>query len=243
MRPTPCLATRAALALALGAVGAAAQASDLNPLLLTQPEFRQLSEDLGAVISFKPLIPAEALGITGFDLGLAVTGTRLQHLDAWKKATSDSSFPATLPVPTLRAHKGLPFGVDIGASFTKVPATNIQVLGGELRWAFIEGGIATPAVAVRASVTSLSGVDDLSARTSSLDLSISKGFAFITPYAGVGMVATKTNPSSPVLKSESFSKSKLFAGVNLNLGLTNIALETDKTGDATSYGIKLGLRF
>ncbi len=239
--------TRAfALRLVLATSAAAApwaHAADLNPSLLTQAEFRLLSEDLGSVVSFKPMIPAESMGITGFDIGLTVSGTRLSHRDVWIKAANGSSVPSTLPVPTLRVHKGLPFNIDIGASFTKIPSTNIQVVGGELRWAVLPGSLATPAIALRASLSKLSGVDNLNLRTTGLDVSISKGFAFLTPYAGVGTVSVKSRPGSPLLQSESFTQTKAFAGLNINLGLTNIVVETDKTGDAVSYGAKVGWRF
>ncbi len=220
-----------------------AHAADINPLLLTQAEFKLLSEDLGSVVSFKPLIPAEAMGITGFDVGIAVTGTQLQNRPVWEKAAAGSSVPSTMAVPMLRVHKGLPFNIDIGASYAKVPSTNIQITGGELRWAFVPGGVATPALAVRASVSSLSGVDRLKLRTTGVDLSISKGFAFFTPYVGAGTVRVKSTPDGAGLASESFSQSKVFGGVNLNFGLVNVVFEADKTGQAASYGVKFGLRF
>jgi hypothetical protein len=234
---------RPALVLAVIAATNGAHAADINPMLLTQTEFRALSEDMGAVASFKPLIPAEPMGITGFDIGIAVTGTRLQHRDVWKKATGDNDFPATLPVPMVRVHKGLPFDVDVGVSYAQVPSTNVKIVGGELRWAFVPGSTAVPAVAVRASLSSVTGVDHLSLRTSGVDLSVSKGFAFLTPYAGVGVVHVKSTPDSPLASRESFNQNKVFAGLNLNLGLANILLETDKTGGATSYGVKFGVRF
>jgi len=42
---------------------------------------------------------------------------------------------------------------------------------------------------------------------------------------------------------EDFDLNKVFVGVNMNLAVINIAVEGDKTGDATSYGIKFGWRF
>ena len=222
---------------------ATAQAADINPILLTQAEFKLLSEDLGSVVSFKPLIPAESMGITGFDVGIAVTGTQLQNRAVWEKAAAGSSIPSTLPVPMVRVHKGLPFNIDIGASYSQVPSTNIKITGGELRWAFVPGGVAIPALAVRASVSSLSGVDRLKLRTTGVDVSISKGFAFLTPYVGAGTVKVKSTPDGAGLASESFSQSKVFGGVNLNFGLANVVFEGDKTGKATSYGMKFGLRF
>lgn len=133
---------------------------------------------------------------------------------------------------------------DIAAFISKVPTTNISLWGGEIRYSPLAGGMAMPAVAVRGALTKLTGVDQLDLDTKSLDVSISKGFLMFTPYAGVGQVWVTSTPNGvPSLKEESFSKSKIFIGGNLNLGLMNIALEGDKTGDAKSGSLKIGLRF
>lgn len=222
----------------------AAFAADISTLnLLSQTEFRDLSEDLGAALSYKSVMPAEPLGVTGFDLGLEVTGTDITKSSAaLSKATGGSTPVTTLYVPKLHVAKGLPFGIDVAASIAIVPTTNVRVVGAELRYALMQGGITLPAVAIRGSISSLSGVDQLSFNTKGLDISISKGFAMLTPYAGVGRVWV--NSSTNVgLADENFSLGKVFVGANLNLGLVNFALEADKTGDAKSYTAKLGFRF
>lgn len=220
-----------------------AWAGELNQLGgLTQDEFRSLSEDLGSTLSYKGIIPAEGLGITGFDIGVGVSSTSLQHRSLWTKAGSDVSGRAT--VPSLRVHKGLPFGLDLGVMYSQVPKTGVNLLGGEVRWAFIEGGTVSPAVALRLGATRASGLDQLDFNTTSLDLSVSKGFAMFTPFAGVGSVHTSSKPGDGTgLKAESFNQLRYFGGVNLSLGLLNLAVEADKTGDAASTSLKLGLRF
>jgi hypothetical protein len=220
-------------------------AADIDSLQqLTQSEFRQLSADLGAALSYKALIPAEPLGITGFDLGVAVTGTRLNHAELWRRASGGDSVPGTLPVPSLRLHKGLPFNIDVGAAFSAVPGSNLRYFGGELRWAILPGDTVTPAVAVRGALTRLSGVDQLDFDTRSLDVSVSKGFAMFTPYAGIGQVWVKSSPNGvPLLRGESFTQSKVYGGLNFNLAGGNLALEIDSTGGTTTYGAKLGFRF
>ena len=110
---------------------------------LVQTEFKSFSQDLGAALSYKAVSPAEPMGLTGFDIGLEVTGTKLNHSDIWDKASSGSA-PSTVPVPKLHVIKGLPFNFDVGAVYTKIPTTNISLLGGELRYAILEGGVASP---------------------------------------------------------------------------------------------------
>jgi hypothetical protein len=210
---------------------------------LLQSEFKAFSQDLGATLSYKAVSPAEPLGITGFDIGLEVTGTKLNHSDIWDKASSGSA-PSTVPVPKLHVIKGLPLNFDVGAVYTKIPTTNISLLGGELRYAILEGGVASPALAVRGTFTKLSGVNQLDFSTKGLELSVSKGFAMLTPYAGIGEVWVDSKPdASTGLTKESFQQTKYFVGANLNLGLINFDLDYDNTDSTNSYTVKMGWRF
>jgi len=221
------------------------QAGDIDTLgALGQNEFHLLTQDLGATLSYKSLAPASTLGVTGFDLSLAVTGTSLDNQAIFEKASGGSSVPTTVPVPTLRVAKGLPFNIDVGAFYMAIPSSNIKLYGGEARWAFVAGNAALPAIAVHGVYSKLTGVDQLELNSRSIDVSISKGFAFFTPYAGIGEVWTNATPVNvPALTREKISQSKAFAGLNMNFGLPNLALELDKTGGIASYGAKFGLRW
>ncbi len=236
--------------------GMAATTFDLTKLITTQQAsaqvgFRTLSEDFGAALSYKPITPAAPLGITGFEVGLEVSATDIAKSAAVWKTTTGSDAPNTLPVPKLQVAKGLPFGVDVSAFYTAVPTTNISSYGVALSYAILEGGIAMPAVAVRGAMTKLSGIDQLSFSTKSLDISVSKGFVGFTPYGGVGIVAVDSSTSATAtvngtvvgLSSESFVQPKYFAGVNVNLGLPNFALELDKTGGTQTISAKVGIRW
>ena len=210
--------------------------------ILSQPEFRIFSEDLGSALSYKAITPAEPLGITGFDIGVEVTSTDISRSSPeWLKASGSTI--SNLYIPKIHVAKGLPLNLDIAAFYSRIPSTDIKLYGGELRYAILAGGISMPAVAIRGAFTRLSGITQLSLNTKSLDISISKGFAFFTPYAGVGQVWVDSTPHAGALAAEKFTQGKVFGGLNMNFGLTNFALEMDKTGSATSYGTKLGFRF
>ncbi|NOY62306.1 MAG: hypothetical protein GXP10_03970, partial [Gammaproteobacteria bacterium] len=69
-------------------------------------------------------------------------------------------------------------------------------------------------------------------------------FAMFTPYAGIGHQWLSSDPkATTTLKEESFGQKKIFAGINVQFLLINLALEVDKTGDATSYSARAGVRF
>ncbi len=218
---------------------------------LGQGDFNALSEDLSSALSYKAVAPAAPLGVTGFDLGLELTETNMaKSSQLWSSITGGSTV-SNLLIPKVHFTKGLPFGIDVGLAYSKVPNSNISLIGGELKWAVLDGGMATPAVAIRGAFTKLGGVDQLSFNTKSLDVSVSKGFLMFTPYAGVGKVwASSTANVASVAPgftgmtlSDSFSQNKIFGGFNLNLGLANFALEVDKTGSARSVTGKFGFRW
>lgn len=222
-------------------------ADDINlaRLLGVQDDFRLLSEDLGAALSYKPIAPGEPLGLLGVDVGIEVTATDLQGGDIYERVTGSNSADLLL-VPKLHVHKGLPWRLNVDAFYSRVPDSNIELFGGAIGFALLEGGVTMPALAVRATATKLSGVDGLDLDTQGVELTISKGFVFLTPYAGIGRVHVTSDPTGAAalgLRRESFDLDKIFAGLNINLGLMNLAFEADQTGDATSYSAKFGFRF
>jgi hypothetical protein len=220
--------------------------NDITKLgVLSQPEFRVLSEDLGSAMSYKPLTPAAPLGTTGFDMGVEVTQTNTtKSSQSWSKITGGGKAVTDLNVPKLSVAKGLPFGIDIAAFYSKIPTTNISLYGGELSYAILQSGPAQPAVAIRGAFTKMAGVSQLALNTRSLDLSASQGFRLFTPYVGIGRVWVNSTPSAgPVLQNESFTQGKVFVGANMNLIFTNMAAEWDKTGSVRSVSLKLGFRF
>jgi hypothetical protein len=221
---------------------AGAHASDWSGITsLAQPQFDALGKDLGSALSYKALSPGEPLGLLGFDIGAEVTATKIKSASILETATGkDVSY---LPVPKLHAHKGLPMDLDVGAFISKLPGIDGRLLGAELRWAPISGNLAIPAVAIRATYTKLDGVDEIDFNSQGVEATISKGFTILKPYAGVGYVKSTSTPNVAGLKKVSHDQMKYFVGLNINLGLMNFAFEGDKTGDAPTYGAKVGFRF
>ncbi|MEK7702708.1 MAG: hypothetical protein AAB317_01940 [Nitrospirota bacterium] len=207
----------------------AAHAGSLNlpSSNFAQKEFVDLSRELGLAISYVPAAPAEPLGIVGFDAGLEVTAVQIsQDNPFWEKVAP--SAPSLLPLPKIHLQKGLPFGIDLGLVYSAVPQLDLSVMGAEIKYAVIAGNVALPAVAIRGAYTKLSGVDTLDLSTMSLDLSVSKGFTFITPYAGVGTVQVAAKEKAGLgLKEVKENLTKGFAGVRISLAVINFVFEAD----------------
>lgn len=242
------------LALSLAVFGATrAMARDISfSSAISQKNFKELSREAGAAISYKNTAPAEPLGITGFDAGVEISAIDISNSSYWN-AAFDNDAPSYLVIPKVRARKGLPFGIDVGAMYSYVPDTNIKLWGVEVSKAILEGTAATPALGVRATYTRLSGVDDLDLQTAGIDASISKGFVILTPYAGVGGVwvnadakgslqALATAAGAP-LDSESVFQPRVFGGVKLSpIPLFGITAEVEYQ-ERPIYSLKAALSF
>ncbi|MGZ5571227.1 MAG: hypothetical protein ACXWF6_08865 [Usitatibacter sp.] len=208
---------------------------------LAQDEFHRISQDLGAAFSYKGVTPATALGITGIDVGIEVSETKMENSQLFARAGAGDQ--SRLIVPKLHVHKGLFGGLDIGAFAAAAPDVSASLFGAELRYAVADDGLATPAVGVRLSGTRAGGLGDLKVNTAALDLVVSKKFTAITPYAGAGTVRVQSSVNGSALREERFNKGRVFGGVNVNLLAVNLAFEAEKMGDNTSLSAKIGWRF
>src|SRR5260370_34350361 len=98
---------RGLVAVSLFAVSLPVVAADIDKIqTLSQDDFHKLSQDLGAALSYKPLTPTAPLGITGFDMGLAVSPDRIQNNDGLARARAGAH--STPAAPTLRLFQRLP---------------------------------------------------------------------------------------------------------------------------------------
>jgi hypothetical protein len=234
-------------------VGTQAMAKDINFTGgLTQGDFKSLSKEAGGAISFKNTAPAAPLGITGFDVGVEVEAANIKTGSYWDKAFEGDA-PSYLLLPKIRARKGLPFGIDIGAMYSYVPNSNIKLYGVELSKAILDGTLATPALGIRATYTRLAGVSELDLQTAGIDASISKGILFLTPYAGVGALwvhskakgdlqSFSTATTGP-LSTENIWQPRIFAGLKISpLPLFGITAEAEYEVRPI-YSLKAALSF
>lgn len=228
-----------ALLLAAATPAAAGELTDLTGL--AQGEFRALSEDLGAAAAYKGVTPATSLGPLGFDVGVVITETRMENSSLFARAGAGGQ--SRLLVPKLHVHKGLPLGFDVGAFVAAVPDIDATLYGAEVRYAIVEDGLVAPAIGLRLSGTGTSGLGPVELSTAALDLTVSKRFTALTPYAGAGVVRVRSAAGSAGLADESFNRSRWFGGLNVNLIAMNFAFEAEKMGDNLSLSAKAGWRF
>lgn len=204
--------------------------------------FRSFIREAGTLSAYRGLAPAAPQGVTGFDIGLAVSAVDLRD-ENWDVLLRGSA-PDYLAVPRVQLRKGLPFNLDVGGFFAMVPSSNIRLWGGELQWAALDGGLTLPAVALRGHFSSLEGVSDLDLLTYGADLVVSKGFALLTPYAGIGVVRIEgeyagDNPTVRAnLSDHNFTEPRYFVGLQGALALLRIVAEAEYL-DRPVYSLKI----
>jgi len=204
-----------------------------------QQAFDSVAEDLVAVIDYKALGPAEATGLTGFGIGAVMSYVPVDVEADWQQVTGQDF--SGLGLVGLQVTKGLPLDLDIGAFYTTVPGTDVDVYGAEVRYAFLPGSTTMPALSLRGSYVTVAGVDSFDLESKALELAFSKGFGPITPYVGVGYVwgEAEADPSTGLRKAE-VEDTKATIGVRLSLGLFELTPEVGQVGDNVTYALRLG---
>ena len=204
-----------------------------------QAAFESVADDLVATIDYRSMGPAEATGVTGIGVGVVAAYVPVDDKGQWQTVTGQE-FDG-LGLVGLQVTKGLPFDLDVGAFYTTVPGTNVDVYGGELRYAFLAGSTTTPALAARASYVTVAGIDSFDLDSKSIELALSKGFGPITPYVGVGYVWGSADPdASTGLTEAKVEETKANIGVRLSLGLFEVTPQVGQVGDIVNYGLRLG---
>ena len=222
----------AAMILLLATTAAAARYDlELDPDL-ANAQFGTLVREAGMVAAYRAVAPAEPAGLTGFDIGISASAVRIDS-ELWNLALRDNDAPDYLAVPRIQVRKGLPFGIDVGASYATVVDSDIELFGAEVQYALLEGSTVTPALVVRGSYSTLRGVDELDLETYAADASISKGIAMFTPYAGIGVVriegeykGDETDLQNRLTK-QTFNEVRYFGGVQISLALLRLTLDAE----------------
>lgn len=208
----------------------------------SQADFKKFGESVINVYGHKQVFPAEQLGLLGFDVGVSVNAVDSNY-DLGSQALKDN----TIGVFSVHANKGLPGGFDVAFNYNVVNDSDATSWSGELKYALIEGGTATPAMAISGHYAKASGIDALDFSSYGVNLGVSKGFANLTPFIGVGYLNSEIDPiinnPSINLSNEKIGLVTYNAGMNVNLLTMDILFGYNQIGDLGTYTIKAGYRF
>lgn len=207
----------------------------------TQEDFESVAEDVAALLAPKSITPAEPMGIAGFGIGVFASYLETERSSAWQNVIGEDV--DEIGMVGVIAQKGLPLGIDVGARYAWVPDSDVEMLGAEIRYALLEGSVATPAIGLRASYAKLEGIDEVDFDSYGVDLSISKGFGPLTPYAGVGQVWSELKPDSEFgLDKEKIDDTRFFVGLRLS-ALIGLTPEYERIGDRDVFNLRFGFAF
>jgi hypothetical protein len=184
----------AALALAAGPARAGSFAFDAH---FAQSDLEGLAEGIGDALTFPNLGTAAPTGLAGFEVLAAAGGPEVDTDSNWWHYVDASTAGGVLYGQRVIVRKGLPLNLDIGVQAGKVAGKSFQ--GGEVRWAILEGGSVSPAIALRATYSKLSTAP-FECEVAEGQLFISKGFLVVSPYGGLGYrrVSARASFGEPV---------------------------------------------
>jgi hypothetical protein len=171
--------------------------------------FRSLMSELGVVLAPKLPMPADTLGFAGFSVDGELAFTQISHdkpfwngVDAVSPQNTVASRPdATLTTMGVFLRKGFLFPVpalELGGGVVSLLQSQMLAWQGYAKLALHEGyhDLPFPSLAVRAALSYLTGTDQVSLRTTSFDVIVSKGFgllktARIEPFGGLSVLLIK----------------------------------------------------
>lgn len=203
--------------------------------------FANMVSELGFAVAPTAFHPARTTGFGGFALTLETTFTKINadsfstgadgsRTQYWHKGTqgaqdaSSKTFPtentspdSIIQVYSLKARKGLPFGLEIAGALGYVANTTMWVGGADVRWSLLEGfrtgslGI-LPDFSVGGGVRTVTGNSKFHLTVVGIDAQLSKPIpvadsATVTPYVGYqrliifgDSVAVDTTPNVDALE-------------------------------------------
>jgi len=209
----------------------------------TPEDFADLTEVLADTVAFPNLGPAEPGGLMGFEVLAAAGGARADEGDRyWEHGIDGDTVLGTLSGSRAIARKGLPGHLDLGAQLGKVLGERFW--GGELRWALLEGGNVSPALALRATYSRLDNAP-IDLEVAEAQVVLSKGFLILTPYGALGYRKASASAffGDPAPRTHEVDRDGVTATVGLRISplpFIRVVAEV-RQGFGTSYFVGFGV--
>jgi hypothetical protein len=219
---------------------------------ITQQEFAEFSRVIAQAIFADPVQPARATSVLGFDVGLAATAVKVdENASYWiRSVPSSSEFSRSgyAGVPRIVASKGFGGGT-VSATYAQINSSGIKTYGGAIDVPIIRGSVVSPELALRASYSTLTGVDVFKLKTYGVEAYLSKGFGPLTPYVALGKMRSdaRGHIDSPTLLPvadlrDSADLTRYTAGVRISLLLPKLVIQVTKA-QVQSYSAKISIGF
>ncbi len=225
----------------LAAAGAGAGDLVLAPGF-SPADLADLSAILADAIAFPQLAEAPPLGLTGFHIVTAAGGPQVHtRADWWNSAMKDRVVGGVLIAPRVVARKGLPLRLDAGGQIGKV--FGLTFWGAEAAWGLMEGGALLPAVGLAGSYCRLEEAP-VALETGEARVTVSKGFAILTPFASVGYRRERASAEldEPFAGVFTVEENRVTGAAGLVVGLPPLRLVAEvRRAAATGFFVGVGV--
>ena len=205
-------------------------------------QFKDYADSLDASAGRKSLTDSVGPQDLALDIGFDVATTKLERNSLFKPYSSKTS-PNVLE--TTQVHIGTRYndGFNAGAYYSSVPESDIQIYGGELSYSLMPSQRSYyPSVSVRGMYSQMTGVDDMLVTSTGLELSVSKGFKAVTPYAGIGTTWVDGEYELDGYTSR-LTQNKYFMGLQFKLGVFSLSAEAEQSAEGSTIRARSGFRF
>lgn len=205
---------------------------DLNPEL-TKDEFAAFTAEVGSVLRFRQLGDARTLGRGDVDVSIEFATAPIVNTNR------------SISFPRIVGRFGVSERVDVGAWGGLNSSANYGLAGADVKIVLLQQGPTRPvSLSIRPSVTTLVGPSEVLAAGAGIDLTVSRSFGRVSPYAGVATTgALAVERSKDVdLDPATAEGSLAYAGLSYHWRTVVMSAEVEK-GTRVSYAFRVGTRF
>lgn len=223
---------------------------------LTQPAWRQFTQEAGLVTYFRTLTDARPMGKGKYEISLLQWTS---GIDDTKSAWNDTFVHpdsahwlfegSGLSFPGITARAGITDRVDVGVYFTKNAQANYGVYAAQVQVNLMNDAATGWAAATRVNYASLFGPEDLTHATLGVDGLVSKTYAAtrwltLSPYVGATAYLSRAHEKSAVvtLKDEQVGGMQGMAGIVAKVAALRISAEYN-TAKVNTTAVKVGVAF
>ncbi len=215
---------------------------DLRPGL-TQAQFDAFAAELGSLLRFRQVGDATTLGKGNIEISAQFANMPFD--DSKGVWTTAHHLGRSISYPQVVARFGVGERVDLGAWGGLDPGAKYGLAGIDTRIALLRQSDGRPvSVMIRPSFVSLIYPSEVLAGTVGVDVSVSRAFGPLSPYAGIGASTSGAIEHSKVvdLDPASANQSFAFAGLSYRWRTLVMSAEVEK-GARFNYAFRLGKRF